>query len=78
MKKEWDRLRVQNVRDESGARERSHVAREVADVGSKAHAGMLFGVCVGKNSELKAGDPRRKFKGPRVHRRTGRRRRAAQ
>lgn len=62
MKKEWRRLRAQNVWAESGVRECSRVARGATDAGSKAHVGMLCGICVEKNSELKAGDQRRKFK----------------
>lgn len=36
MKKEWGRVRAQNVWDESGVREWSHVAREATDAGTKA------------------------------------------
>ena len=63
MKAEWDRLRSKVVWDENNVREWSDVAKEAQDAGVEVNFGYLFGICVGKNSELPLGHPKRKSKG---------------
>ena len=41
----------------------SYVASEAASTNSKVHVGNVFGICVGKGSELESKDPDHKFKG---------------
>ena len=60
---EWDRLRSEVVWDESSVREWKDVARKATNDGVEVHFGYLFALCVGKNSELPEGRPKRKFKG---------------
>ncbi len=63
MKIEWDRLRKKKVWDERVIREWADVARDARKNGTEVHMGYLFGICVEKNSELRAGHPSRKYKG---------------
>ena len=62
MQQEWDRLRSRNAWDETNPREWSDVAREARQSGTEVRVGMIFGLVVEKNSDLPAGDARRKFK----------------
>ena len=61
--KEWDKLRAQGVSDESKVRPWSEVKAEARRAGKTVHVGRIFDICVEKNSELPASDPRRKYKG---------------
>ena len=63
MDAEWDKLRKRVVWDESGVREWAEVAAKAKNENKKVHVGRVFGICVEKNAELPANDPRRKFKG---------------
>ncbi len=63
MTNEWQRLRNQNVWDETDAREWDDVRDEAQREGFDVHMGYLLGICVEKNSELPESDPARKFKG---------------
>jgi hypothetical protein len=60
---EWDKLRRQGVWDEKRVRPWDEVAAEARREGRTVHVGRIFEICVEKNSELPASDPRRKFKG---------------
>ena len=61
--KEWDRLRAMKCWDESKVRESRHVVNDARATGVDAHIGLVFCLCVEKNSELPKGNPARKFKG---------------
>eukprot|EP00969_Alexandrium_andersonii_P251608 11119536-Alexandrium_andersonii.AAC.1 len=58
-----DRLRAINVWDEEHPREWKDVVREAKVTGEKYHVGLIFEICVEKNSELPDDDPKKKFKG---------------
>mgnify|MGYP002176408590 FL=1 len=62
---EWDRLRQKRCwsEDKEHVREWKDVAAEARRNGTTVHVGRLCCLCVEKGSELKADDPRRKFKG---------------
>ena len=49
--------------DESRVRPWKEVSREAKATGVTVHVGRIFDICVEKNPELPAGDPRRKYKG---------------
>ena len=63
MQSEWDKLRRQGVWDEKRVRPWAEVGEEARKEGRTVHVGRIFEICVEKNSELPALDPRRKFKG---------------
>ena len=63
LQSEWDKLRRQGVWDEKRVRPWNEVAAEARKEGRSVHVGRIFEICVEKNSELPASDPRRKFKG---------------
>ena len=63
LQKEWDKLRKIHTWDESGVREWHKVAAEAKASNTTVHVGRIFSICVEKGSELKPGDPGRKFKG---------------
>ena len=63
MQQEWGRFRSRKAWDESTPREREDVAKEARATKEEVHFGMGFGFVVEKNTDLPAGDPRRKFKG---------------
>ena len=60
---EWTKLRGQKVWDEKGVRPWADVRAAARREGKTIHVGRIFDICVEKNSELPASDPRRKFKG---------------
>ena len=60
---ERDKLRKAGCWDESKMREWSEIADEARRLGKKVHVGRVFEIVVEKGSELKPGDPARKFKG---------------
>ena len=45
MKSEWDRLRSENVWDESIVRDWHIVAKEAKDSGKEVNLGYIFGIC---------------------------------
>ena len=63
MKAEWDKLINERVWSNKTVRERRDVVAEAKKKEETIHLGSLAGVCVEKNSELKDGDPLKKFKG---------------
>jgi hypothetical protein len=63
LQKELAGLRAAGNWDETGVREWHHVSSESKRSGVKVHIGRIFGIVVEKNTQLKKGDPARKFKG---------------
>ena len=70
MQTEWDRLRSverpdgnKGVWDEEAVRPWAEVRKEARKAGRKVNVGLVFGIVVEKNHELKPDDKRRKYKG---------------
>ena len=63
MQQEWGRQRSRKAWGESNPREWEDVAKEARATKEEVHVGVVFGFVVEKNTDLPAGDPRRKFKG---------------
>ena len=63
MQREWGRLRSRKAWYESNPREWEEVAKEARGTKEEVRFGMVFGFAVEKNTDLPAGDPRRKFRG---------------
>ena len=61
--KEWEKLMKKVCWVEDKAREFDEVASEAKRTGEAAHFGRIFEICSLKGSELKPGNPNRKYKG---------------
>ena len=63
IQQEWGRLRSREAWGETSPREWGDVAKEARQTKKEVHFGMVVGFVVEKNTDLLAGDARRKLKG---------------